>query len=198
MATRKGAKGKGKSQKGKGSLEHPDGLTDAITAGRAAGGSGTASGQEAARRLGNENVPKGEDRGSKLDHGEVPDPDYVTDPGKNVGGQNDAAVFLPNGVMPSGMVGSPSGPVPVASVASTPEEATKLLDTHKETISTQFKGLQKNKRLTDEQITGMNGSMLRAVAHDRGYTLSPAAGTRGTRAGFIEAQRNDKNLEDAG
>src|SRR3982751_2124660 len=200
MAGKKSAKKKSSTKNGgDGTLAHPDGYTDAVSAGRAAGGTGTASGKEAARRQGLEDVPQGEDRGSINEPGEVPGEkgDYVGDPHPPVGPQTEAAFFAPNGAIPNNMVASPSGLVPVSAVTNTVEEAEKLMDKRKEDLSRQYKGLTKGKRLTDEQISSMNGAELRAVATDRGYDLSPNAGTRGTRAGFAAAQKDDEALEDA-
>lgn len=197
---RKGARKNGGKNGGNEKLAHPDGLTDAVAAGRAAGGTGTASGKEAARRAGAEDeLPTGEERGSLVDPGIVPEGegDYMGTPHAAVGPQTEAAFFAPNGAIPPNMVASPSGLVPVSAVTSTAEEAEKLLDRRKEDLSREYKGLTKGKRLTDEQIRSMGGAELRAVATDRGYDLSPNAGTRGTRAGFATAQLEDENLEEA-
>ncbi len=179
-------------------------LADAITAGKAQKGTGTATGQEAARRAGNENLPKGKDRGSTLKSKEpVPAADYMGKGAKNVGKQKTKAVFVGNGQVDTSKVGSPSGPVPISSVVSTPEEAAKLeAKNRKAIVEDHGRGIGRG-RLTDEQIDSMNGAELRAVATDRGYGASPGhpgfgitsmSGTRGTRAAFKELQKADKNL----
>lgn len=208
MATGKGGKKGGRkstkkngSKNGDNKLAHPDGLTDAISVGIAAGGSGTASGQEAARRAEgtDDNIPQGKDRGSTNDPGEVPGKtgDLVGDPHPPVGPQTEAAIFVPNGAIERNMVASPSGPVPVAAVTSSAEEAEKLIEKRNEDLSKQFKGFKRGKRLSDVQINQMNGAELRAVATDRGYDISHSAGTRGTRAAFAQLQSEDDLLEEA-
>jgi hypothetical protein len=54
---------------------------------------------------------------------------------------------------------------------------------------------RKNLRLTDEQIGKMGSAELRAIGLQRGYDI-PVAGGRSTRAAFLTAQEQDKNIAD--
>lgn len=192
MATKGGKGGK-----------HPQ---DAIDSGRAAAGSGTATGQEANRRAGNETASKGKERGSTV-KSTIPVQkagDYLGKGQPPIGKQKEPATFVGNGQINTGMVGSPSGPVPIASVVSTPEEGVKLEAANIKTLAEQNKKLTRGRRLTDLEISRMSAAELRAVSTDRaygaipgqpGFGISSMAGTRGTRAAFTEFQKNDKYLE---
>jgi hypothetical protein len=182
MATKGGKKGKN--------------APDAIDAGRAQTGTGTATGQEARRRAGDEEVPKGKERGSTVKSSTpVPKADYLGEGQAPIGRQKEEAIFVANGQIDPSFVASPSGPIPVSAVTSTPEEAEKRIEQQKKSIAESNKPFTRGRRLSDEEISRMNGAELRAVAHDRGYDVSPNAGTRGTRAAFADAQKKDKNLE---
>ena len=171
-------------------------IEDAIETGRAAEGTGTATGQEAARRDGKEKVPKGKARGSTVKSVAPVQKagDYVGKPHKPIGAQKEPAVFVGNGAVDPNMVASPSGPVPISAVVTTPEEGEKRRKAQLETIET---GLARSraKRLDEKLINSMSAAELRAVANDRGYEISSTAGRRGTRAAFIQLQKDDKTLE---
>lgn len=174
-------------------LKHPDGTTDAVEVGRAAGGSGTASGQEAARRAGKEKPPKGADAGSKVKTGvPVPPADYLGKGNKPMGNQKKTAAFVSNGALVSGMVASPSGPVPASAATHSVEDHATAIKKHEDDFKAQHEDLRKQKKLSQDQINSMRPAELRAVASDRGYKISDAAGTRGTRAAFHSEQENDK------
>jgi hypothetical protein len=168
---------------------------DAIDVGRAAVGTGTATGQEALRRAGEEKRVKGKERGSTVKStAPVPPADYIAAKGnKPMGAQKEPATFVGNGTVDLNSVASPSGPQPVSTVASTPEEAKKIVDKRKADFKTESRR-EAPKALDDDLIYKMSAAELRAVAHDRGYKISDSAGRRGTRAAFIQAQKDDKSL----
>lgn len=169
-------------------------VQDAVSAGRAATGENTATGQAALTRSGAKEIPQGEDRGSKLDTGPIPAADYVGEGQAPVGEQAEPAVFAPNGALDSRMVPSNSGLVPLASVATSPEHANQLREEQKQRVAEQYASTHSRQRLTNEKINSMSAQELRAVAHDRGYDISGAAGKRGTRQMFMQAQNDDTGL----
>jgi hypothetical protein len=143
-------------------------------------------------------IPQGTDRGSQVEiQGGAPEPDAL-EGATPKGDQAKPAEFSSNGQLPNGMVGSPSGPVPVGAVARDQKHADELL---KETKSQRDQVINRNpkgKRLTDATINRLSGAELRAIAGQRGYDI-PEAGTRMTRAAFARAQDADNNvvLDDA-
>lgn len=58
-------------------------------------------------------------------------------------------------------------------------------------------GLPKDTRLTPEQVAVIPRAELVAIAADRGYQISNAAGRRATREAFLAAQAKDQNLKTA-
>ena len=133
-------------------------------------------------------IPQGEDRGSKLEiDGDIkPDSEGGGEP---QGLQAEPARFAVNGSVPPNTVPSPSGPVPIAAVAATPEDAQKRLEEHQKVIESQFKNSVE--KLSEAKIGRMSRSELQAVAFDRGYDI-PQAGSRVTRTAFKRAQDQDQ------
>ena len=171
-------------------------IGDAVDTGKAVTGINSATGQEAARRAGKEEIPEGEDRGSVVEIDGEPVADYAgNDVQKPEGNQAEPALFVANGTIPPNMVPSNSGLVPVSASAASPEDAEKRLEEHQATVDAEREaafGIRKE--ISEDQIAKMSAPELRAVASDRGYDISNAAGTRGTRAAFRTAQSEDKSF----
>lgn len=174
---------------------------DEIDAGRAAPGSNTATGQEAARRSGeeDESLPEGEERGSTVAiEGEFKG-DYLGKPNKAQGAQKEEAEFVSNGTIPLNHVPSNSGLVPVSALANSPEDAERRLEEQRKSLDGSRKALfSQRAELTEEQISRMGGAELRAVATDRGYDIPDNIGARGTRAAFARAQADDDSIQREG
>lgn len=163
--------------------------------GSSTAGKGTAVGQAREHFLGNETerIENLESRGSTVEiAGGDPEPDAVNPGQPPKGAQAQPSAFVSNGSIPVNMVPSGSGLVPVSSVTSDPEHATELVQRHQEEED-QFVLRTGAKKLSRNQIEGMTGADLRAVAQDRGYDL-PEGGTRTTRRNFIKAQNADEGL----
>lgn len=109
-----------------------------------------------------------------------------------VGLQKEPATMTPTGSIPGRTVASPSGPVPISVVAGSEEKANEILKQQDPAARPKIAG--QYKRLTEEDVSKMSGGELRAVAHDRGYTL-PEGGNRTTRRRFLELQDKDESLK---
>lgn len=165
---------------------------------RSSAGSLSAIGVEREFRLGDgEDRIKGlESRGvdQEIEGGE-PEPDHPPHPGPAARGlQTAPANFVTNGTVPATFVGSPSGPVPVSSVARDAAHARQLLKEARESNDRVVLGAGYEK-VSRDKIEKMSGAELRAVAYDRGYDLGQQSGSRSTRRRFIEAQNKDQRLE---
>jgi hypothetical protein len=172
---------------------------DAIDAGKAQQGLATATGVEAARRAGAQ-----DDIDEAANHSGQPEiaggeaqPDYLGQAGENKGAQNEPATFVGNGTLDPRMIATPSGPQPAAAVATSAEHGEKLLQDHKDAIEKSNRDrFSSRQRISDEKLSTMGRAEIRAVASDRGYPLSDGLGGRGTRAAFLEHQKNDSSLAD--
>jgi len=143
-------------------------------------------------------IPRGKERGSQLEiAGGEPQPDFAgPTPRKPTGLQAEEALFTTNGTVPGGMVGSPTGPVPVAAVAASPEQAEELLEQREKALKREGRRSALEVELTDEEIDRMSGAELRSVALARGYRDFPEAGTRASREAFRTAQEEDERLQE--
>lgn len=153
-------------------------------------GTGTATGMAIQDGMGDQDIPKGKDAGSpqKIDGGDPP-ADLLGKPGKARGLQAEPAIFSSNGEIPSNHVASPSGPVPVAAVAGSPEEAKKAVERHREQHKRYVESRAEHKVLDENTINRLSKTELRAIGDARGYDM-PVAGTRATRAAFSDAQKS--------
>lgn len=157
----------------------------------AAMGTETATGQALVNEV--KEIPQGADRGSTREiDGGAPESD-LNGGAEPRGKQTEPAIWTKNGSIPPGTVPSPSGPMPVAAVVATQEEADKKLEEHKSLIESQFKNT--SVRLSEETIGRMSRPELAAVAHDRGYDM-PEAGARVSRTAFKRAQDDDEYAVD--
>lgn len=167
-------------------------------------GGGTATGQARSHFLGDEKerIEGLESRGStqEIAGGEPVADASGNDTQKPRGAQAQPSAFVSNGSLPVNMVASGSGPVPVSSVTSNPEDAARMAA---ESIKAHDDHVLRSgaTKLSRAQIESMSGAELRAVASDRGYDLGEQGGNRTTRRRFIEAQNKDEvtpESEDAG
>lgn len=115
-----------------------------------------------------------------------------------IGAQAQPSNFTTNGSLPVNHVASPTGLVPVSTVAQDATQGAKLvqenLDQHERSVLRS--GATK---LSRAKIESMTAGDLRAVAHDRGYDLGPeSTGTRSARRKFIAAQQADDDAADDG
>lgn len=163
---------------------------------QAAGGLGTATGQARANLLGEEQerIDNLESRGSTqpIAGGDQIQSDYPANDTENkpIGAQAQPSAFTSNGSLPVNMVPSPSGLVPASTVAGSLEDASKAVEkANKERDDLILRSGAK--KLSRAQIEAMSAADLRAVAHDRGYDIGEYAGSRRTRARFLEAQQKD-------
>ena len=179
-------------------IDNADGPKDAVDAGRAAKGDNTATGIAARER--NESDEDKEKR--TKDDREIPEttsavkPDYLSsEASAPIGLQAEEATFLPNGSAEHGMVASNSGYVPAASVARDVDHFDELVENQKNVLKEGLRSVRDGRKpLEDHHIDKMSGAELRAVAHDRGYDISDTMGTRGSRAAFAKAQKEDDSL----
>ena len=168
---------------------------DAITADRAASGVMTATGREAARRADETEGGRATETAHD-DEIEGAHADYVGEGAKPVGLQAAESMFVSNGALPPGFVPSTSGPVPI-STATTSQEAAQKMDTQRmNQVSDAYNNTSSRQKITKEKLARMSRAEIAAVAHDRGYDISPAAGGRGSRSLFLAAQDKDEALED--
>lgn len=137
-------------------------------------------------------IPKGDDRGSKVAIAGDPAPDETR---KAQGAQLVPARFTSNGQLPHNTVASPSGSVPVGLVASSPEDAQKRVDEANKAHDDAVAARKKIRRLDPGTINRLTGAELRAIGEQRGYVMSAYAGTRTMRTLFTEAQNKDPNIE---
>lgn len=157
----------------------------------------TATGQQIAWDNGEQEVPKGDERGSQLEiEGGEPTP-TIEGGDKPRGLQAEPALFVSNGQVAHDMVPSPTGLQPIAAVAATPEEAKKKIDERVEQHQQYINRTQNKDKVLDEATVGRLGKAeLRAIALQRGYDV-PEAGTRAIRANFLRAQGEAESSQGA-
>lgn len=168
---------------------------DAITAERAATGVGTATGREAIRRQDETEGGRATETGHD-DEIEGAHADYLGEGKPPVGTQTEPSMFVSNGAIQPNMVPSPSGPVPISTVARSQEHANQINESRTQQISDSYNNTSARQRITDEKLARMTRAEIAAVAFDRGYDISSAAGGRATRSLFKAAQDKDQDLED--
>lgn len=149
----------------------------------------SATGQAIASQ--HEEIPQGEDRGSKIPI--TGDPESKG----NQGAQTEPARFGSNGQVPHRTIATPSGPVPAGAMKA-PKDAIENRIDRQNAQHDKFVRLRndRDRRLTEKEIAGASGAELRAIGQQRGYVLPDYAGTRVVRTAFQDAQDKDKNIAD--
>jgi hypothetical protein len=180
------------ARKGEGAEAGPTGGSKTVPPTRAVG-SETATGLQLAHERGEQEVPKGAERGSQVEiEGGDPTPD-AEGPQKPRGLQAESALFVSNGSVSSTDVPSPSGLQPIGAVASTVEEGRKLVETKRRDHEAFVRRSPRAEALEESQVNTMGRAELKALGQQRGYDM-PDAGGRATRAAFLAAQDKDENL----
>lgn len=142
---------------------------------------------------GKQDIPKGKEAGSLVPvAGGEPTPDHKG-PQKPRGDQAKPALFTSNGSLESGVVASPTGPVPVAAAATSQKHAEQLVEEHEKKHAEFIHRRAQRTKLSEATVHRLGRSELQALAQQRGYDL-PDAGTRSTRDAFLREQAKDKNL----
>lgn len=168
---------------------------------RAPAGTATATGKALAEEEEEERVDNLENRGAKEEPEDAPDEgDFLGDPPKLSKAQKAKAHMTASGTKNPRMVASPSGPVPVSTVARSPEAAEERL---KHQRASELDSVRS--RLGDEveeipaaKIRSMSGAEARAILADRGYMQaheSNAMSNRGARAALLKAQEEDDRVK---
>jgi hypothetical protein len=84
-----------------------------------------------------------------------------------------------NGSVDPRTVGSPSGPVPVSTVASDTKTADAKLEERRRSVGAARKGIAfEYEELSEEQLGRMSAAEIRAVGQTRGYEIPDIAGRR--------------------
>lgn len=153
----------------------------------------TATGQQIAWKSGAQEVPSGDDRGSKVET-VGGDPTPTLEGGDAPRGlQAEDALFVSNGQVASDMVPTPTGLQPIGSVAASPEEAQTMIDKRKEDHLAYVAGTAKLDELDEPTINRLGKTELRAIGLQRGYKM-PDSGTRAMRAAFLAEQGKDERV----
>lgn len=145
-----------------------------------------------------DDIPQGEDRGSKIEiEGGEPEADAL-EGAEPRGAQAEPARFTSNGQIPHNTVPSPSGAVPVGAVATSVEDARARVEeaqrSHDEAYANRGGA---NQRISEATVGRLGRAELLAIAQTRGYEgMNDLAGTRRTRTDFLKAQDEDESIED--
>lgn len=135
-------------------------------------------------------IPRGEDRGSKVAIEGEPESDYPDmDYAKPQGAQAKPANMAVNGTVPVNMVPTPSGPVPIGATRSQAIPAKELVQSGIRRGAYSGK-LEQGTKLSEDDVRKLDGPTLRAIAADRGYNVG-MGGTNAIRQQFLEAQEKD-------
>lgn len=146
-----------------------------------------------------DDVPQGEDRGSKVAiEGGEPQPDYLDD-GTTNKNPEEPAVFSSNGQILPGTAPSPSGPVSVSATGANAlggaEAGVKAPDSPsiqaQKDFNAQRAAAQEESKadvLDEQTISRLSKTDLRAIGHQRGYDMPDTGGTRTMRAAFLAGQ----------
>lgn len=178
--------------KGEGAKASPSEGSTTVPPTRAVG-SETATGLQLAHERGEQEVPKGAERGSQVEiEGGDPTPD-AEGPQKPRGLQAESALFVSNGSISSTDVPSPSGLQPIGAVATSVEHGRQLVEDKKREHQKFVSRSPRAEALEDAQVQTMGRAELKALGQQRGYDM-PDAGTRATRAAFLAAQDKDQTL----
>jgi hypothetical protein len=156
-----------------------EGLSGAPSGGQTATGQAKedASGAEEARLKGTEDRPAPEGGPEKGDFAPVDYPEPS-------GAQAEPANFTFGGTIPSNMVSSTNGFVPVSAV-SDPEEAL-------ERTLASTRRIRDDRKLSEEELEAMDGPSVRAIGVQRGYEMPDLAGGGVTRRRFLAQQEKDE------
>jgi hypothetical protein len=165
----------------------------------APGGLGTATGVAQRQLAGEEEIPTGEDRGSKapsISHeGEI-QPDGAGEGQKPLGLQAEPAVFVNNGSIDPTLVPSNRGLVPPGAIGLGADKHQEVLERRFESLREQYRTRPLSRRLTDGEIDRLQAPELRAIGQQRGYEMGGPAGSRTTRARFARLQEEDDSLSE--
>ena len=174
----------------------PSGPAETPLAVGVAGFAGVGSAAQQARRRERFGDPENEDRGGDEDliAGGPPPPD--SDNPDPQGLQAEEAQFTTNGSVAGNMIPSPTGPVPVALVAGSPEEAEEVLARRREALEEEKQRLNPDRRFEEDEVAELDGGTLRALGARRGYEM-PGAGTRAAQKAFLRQQDTDPNYNSA-
>lgn len=160
------------------------------------GGLNTATGLEKHNESGEYEEP--DERGSTTPiAGGEPNPDYgKTKSGKPSGAQAIPAAFSTNGSQPLTRIATPTGPQPVSAVARTPEEAEHLLRQAREREEASVMARARGRtEISEAKLGVMSAAEIRAVAHDRGYSLPDHTSHGLATRLFLEKQSEDRYIE---
>ena len=97
-----------------------------------------------------------------------------------------------DGLPGSPLVASPTGPVPVSSLAATPEDAATLRSERTKAIREEREHPRARDLLDEETVRGMNGAERYTVARQRGYEVRSR---RISADRFLELQQKDEQLK---
>lgn len=152
----------------------------------------SATGQAIRDANGEQEIPKGEERGSQVEI-QGGDPKATLEGGdKPRGMQAKPAIFSSNGEIPRNAVPTASGLVPVSTVANTQEEADAIVEKREEDHKRYVeRTVDKHEELDAATVGRLGRAELRAIGEQRGYEM-PEAGTRATRAAFLNGQSKDE------
>lgn len=147
-----------------------------------------------------DDIPQGEDRGSKVAiEGGEPQPDYLDDGTANKNPE-EPAVFSSNGQILPGTAPSPSGPVSVSATGANAlggaEAGVKAPDSPsiqaQKDFNAQRAAAQEESKadvLDEQTVSRLSKTDLRAIGHQRGYDMPDTGGTRTMRAAFLAGQK---------
>lgn len=143
-------------------------------------------------------IPKGKDAGSRVPIVGTPTADFAAPKAKEPEGrQAEEATVTARGSISSGLVPSPSGPVPVSAVARNAEEAEELLEQNRKAVKSQEYHSALDK-LSDEFIDTLDAPTLRSIAQQRQYRDFPQGGRRTSREAFKRMQAEDPRYSKKG
>lgn len=174
--------------------EHDEDLTTVPA--QAPAGLESATGVALRQQAGEEEIPKGAARGAEVDSETKKLKPDAAGGNKPTGLQKEPAHWVLNGSVDPRTVGSPSGPVAVAAVATSPEQADELIAARNESLAaSRKKGAFTYEEITEEQLTKMSAAEIRSIGSNRGYEVSDVAGRRVAMRQFLDAQNDDETLE---
>lgn len=153
----------------------------------------TATGQQIKWAAGEQDVPKGDERGSQTEiEGGEPTP-TIEGGDEPRGLQAEDALFSSNGQIASDMEASPTGLQPIGAASASPEEAQEKIAKRKADHQAYIERTPRLEQLDEPTIGRLGKTELRAIGLQRGYTM-PETGTRAMRASFIAAQDKDERI----
>lgn len=154
---------------------------------RSTASSGSATGQAKDQASGKEDERlEGQDKRPGPKDGPTNGDFALVEYAQPIGLQAEPANFTSGGTIPASMVSSPSGFVPISSIAD-PEEA------QERTLGAQG-STRDDRALTEEELGQLDGPSIRAIGAQRGYKINDLAGKRTVTAAFLAAQGEDKRF----